>query len=167
MIYKAVQASMPNKDGKKLYHHSLVKFNKVVTTQGLGEEIAKKASLTPGDVHNVIRNLMEVMRDKLLNSQSVKLDGLGSFTMIAHSRGYGVELEKDVNPSQIKYLKCQFTPEYKQADGSSRTRALTTGVEYVHINTLAKSLAGIVDVVDPDTDNSGGGNDIGGGGSLG
>ena len=40
----------------------------------------------------------------------------------------------------MKYLKCQFTTEYKQADGTSRTRAITSGVEYVHVNSLMKGL---------------------------
>ena len=53
------------------------------------EVIAEKSSLTPGDVHNVIRNLMTVMRSQLLNSRTVRLDGLGTFTMKARTRPLG------------------------------------------------------------------------------
>ena len=124
-----------------LYYPRIVKYKKVVDTQKLGELISQKASLTPGDVHSVVRNLMEVMREQLLNSKTVKLDGLGTFTMVAHAGGNGVISADKVNPGQIKYLRCQFTPEYKRADGTTTTRALTTGVEYVHINSLMQGIA--------------------------
>ena len=74
--------------------------------------IAEKSSLTPGDVHNVIRNLMTVMRSQLLNSRTVRLDVLGTFTMKARTRGKGVETPEEVNPNQVTALRCQFAPEY-------------------------------------------------------
>ena len=83
LIYKPYQANIANKAGQKLYYPRLVKFSKMVNTQKMAELIAEKASLTPGDVHNVIRNLMSVMREQLLNSRTVRLEGLGTFTMIA------------------------------------------------------------------------------------
>ena len=80
LIYKPYQANIANKAGQKLYYPRLVKFSKMVNTQKMAELIAEKASLTPGDVHNVIRNLMSVMREQLLNSRTVRLEGLGTFT---------------------------------------------------------------------------------------
>ncbi len=112
LIYKPYQATLANKEGQKLYYPRLVKFGKMVNTQKMAELIAEKASLTAGDVHNVIRNLMLVMREQLLNSRTVRLEGLGTFTMIAKAGGKGVELERKVSSSQITSLRCQFTPEY-------------------------------------------------------
>ena len=63
LIYKPYQATLANKEGQKLYYPRLVKFGKMVNTQKMAELIAEKASLTAGDVHNVIRNLMSVMRE--------------------------------------------------------------------------------------------------------
>ena len=140
LIYKAYQSSLKTKTGEKLFYPRLVKYPKVVDTQRIGEMMSRKASLTPGDVHNVIRNLMEVMREQLLNSRTVRLDGLGTFTMIAKANGKGVPTEKEVSPNQINTLNCRFTPEYKRPDGTTTTRALTMGVEYVHINELAQNL---------------------------
>lgn len=148
LIYKPYQSTMKTKDSKKLFYPRLVKMGKVVDTQKLGELIAQKASLTPGDVHNLI----EVMCEQLLNSRTVRLDGLGTFTMIAKAGGNGVETAEKVNPGQIGNLRCQFTPEYKRPEGSPATRALTEGVEYVNINELTGK---------PCT--SGGGGDEGGG----
>lgn len=90
LIYKPYQATLANKEGQKLYYPRLVKFGKMVNTQKMAELIAEKASLTAGDVHNVIRNLMSVMREQLLNSRTVRLEGLGTFTMIAKAGGKGV-----------------------------------------------------------------------------
>ena len=56
LIYKPYQATLANKEGQKLYYPRLVKFGKMVNTQKMAELIAEKASLTAGDVHNVIRN---------------------------------------------------------------------------------------------------------------
>lgn len=77
LIYKAVQSNIASKDKKKKWHPCLIKMGNVVDTQMIGETIAERSSLTAGDVHNVIRNLMAVMREQLLNSRTVKLEGIG------------------------------------------------------------------------------------------
>ena len=64
------------------------------------------------------------------------------------------------NCSQITSLRCQFTPEYTRAANGSATRALTTGVEFVHIKDVAGSFVAD-DVVDKDPDD---GDEPGGGG---
>ena len=158
LIYKPYQANMANKEGQKLYYPRLVKIGKVVNTQKMAELIAEKASLTAGDVHNVIRNLMSVMREQLLNSRTVRLEGLGTFTMVAKAGGRGVELESKVSSTQIVSLRCQFTPEYTRSAGVA-TRALTAGVEFVHVKDVAKGSIGTGETPDPEDpdDPSGGG----------
>ena len=153
MFYKAVQSSLPNKEGKKLFYPSLVKVNNVVTTQDLAEKIAYSSSMTEGDVHGVIRNLMVAMRQELLNSQTVKLDGLGSFTFRACAKGKGVETAEEVDPSQIKLLRCHFTPEGKRNGSGGTTRAMTTGIKYQR----ADGLSGVT-TDDLEIDGGGGGN---------
>ncbi len=66
----------------------------------------------------------------------------------------------EVSSSQITSLRCQFTPEYTRAANGSATRALTTGVEFVHIKDVAGSFVAD-DVVDKDPDD---GDEPGGGG---
>ena len=103
LLYYARQSQLKTKDGVKQWHLTLKKVGRAVSLQQLGEMVAEKCSATPGDVHNVIRNLMSVMRMQLLNSRTVRLDGLGTFTVIARTRGKGVDNEKDVNPNQVSY----------------------------------------------------------------
>ena len=120
LFYYARQSQIATKEGVKTWHLSLKKVGKVVDTQLLAESIAEKSSLTPGDVQNVIRNLMSTMR----------LNGLGTFTMKARTRGKGTVKAEDVNPNQVTALRCQFTPEYTRPAAIGTTRALLQGVEF-------------------------------------
>ena len=146
LFYYARQSSLATKEGAKLWHLSLKKVGRAVDSQQLAEVIA---------VHNVIRNLMTVMRSQLLNSRTVRLDGLGTFTMKARTRGKGVVKSEDVNPNQVTALRCQFTPEYTRPAAIGTTRALLQGVEFekwTGVVTDGKDDAG-------DGGNSGGGSD--------
>lgn len=138
LIYKPVKSNLKTKTGEQMWHLNLVKFPQVIETKQLAEEIAEKASLTVGDVENTIRNLMSVMRTHLLGSYSVRLEGLGTFTIIARTRGKGVPTAKEVNPNQINSLRCQFTPEYFRPAAMGTTRALLQGVKFTHIDELNK-----------------------------
>ena len=155
LLYYARQSQLKTKDGVKQWHLTLKKVGRAVSLQQLGEMVAEKCSATPGDVHNVIRNLMSVMRMQLLNSRTVRLDGLGTFTMKARTRGKGVVKSEDVNPNQVTALRCQFTPEYTRPAAIGTTRALLQGVEFekwTGVVTDGKDDAG-------DGGNSGGGSD--------
>lgn len=138
LIYKPVQSTIKNKEGVKTWHIGLVKFPQVIGTLKLAKLIAEKASLTEGDVQSTIRHLMPVMREQLINSHSVRLEGLGTFTLVARTRGKGVATAKEVNPQQISSLRCQFTPEYFRPAGMSTTRAITEGVQFTHIDEFSK-----------------------------
>ena len=83
---------------------------------------------------------MSTMRMHLLNSRTVRLNGLGTFTMKARTRGKGTEKAEDVNPNQVTALRCQFTPEYTRDAGGNITRALIQGASYIHVNQLTKAL---------------------------
>lgn len=134
LFYDARQSQLQTKKGEKLWHLNLVKVGKVVSLQELAEMIAEKSSLTPGDVHNVVRNLMTVMRSQLMNSRSVRLDGLGTFTMTARTKGNGVVKAEDVNPNQVSSLICHFRDEYTRPAALGTTRALLQGVQFEKVN---------------------------------
>ena len=141
LFYRPVQSPIANKEGVKKWHLNLVKVGKIVNTQQLAESIAEKSSLTPGDVQNVVRNLMSTMRVELLNSRTVRLEGLGTFTRKARTSGKGVDASDEVNPNQITMLRCQFTPEYFRPAAIGTTRALIQGVQFAPAD-LLKNLGG-------------------------
>ena len=157
LLYYARQSQLKTKDGVKQWHLTLKKVGRAVSLQQLGEMVAEKCSATPGDVHNVIRNLMSVMRLQLLNSRTVRLDGLGTFTVMARTRGNGVDHEKDVTPNQVKSLHFMFTPEYTRPAALGTTRALWQGVEF-------EKWTGKVTSGDGTPDDGGSGNSGGDGG---
>ena len=128
--FKARKSAVKNKQGKQLWFPVLVKEGGMVTSHQIARKIAEKSSLTPGDVYNVIDGLIGELNDKLMNGHSVKLDGLGSFTVIAKASGNGVETPEEVNSSQIKTLRIQFTPSYKRTPMQGITRAMYEGVEF-------------------------------------
>lgn len=158
LLYYARQSQLKTKEGAKQWHLALKKVGRAVNLQQLGEMVAEKCSATPGDVHNVVRNLMSVMRLQLLNSRTVRLDGLGTFTVIARTRGKGVDAEKDVSPNQVTSLHFMFTPEYTRPAALGTTRALWQGVEFEKWTGKDAADGG----KDPD-DGNGGGSDGDGG----
>ena len=158
LLYYARKSQLKTKECVKRWHLALKKVGRAVNLQQLGEMVAEKCSATPGDVHNVVRNLMSVMRLQLLNSRTVRLDGLGTFTVIARTRGKGVDAEKDVSPNQVTSLHFMFTPEYTRPAALGTTRALWQGVEFEKWTGKDAADGG----KDPD-DGNGGGSDGDGG----
>ncbi len=130
LFYKSRQSTFESKDKKKKWFPRLVKVGKMVETEVLAQQIAFSSSLTPGDVQNVLANLTEVMRQHLMNSRSVRLAGLGSFTVIAKAGGNGVDTAEEVNPNQINTLRIQFTPSYTRNTIEGTTRAMFSGISF-------------------------------------
>ena len=157
LLYKAVQSSLATKDGKKKWYPSLVKLGSPVTTKQLGIEVSKRSSMAPGDTMNVVDTVMDVIRQYLMNGRSVRLDDLGTFTVIANAKGHGVDTEEEVTSKQIQALKIRFTPSYTRNAIEGTTRAMYADIQFEKYEPKGKgSGAGIDpgddddDVVDPD-----------------
>ena len=98
------------------------------------KEIAELSSLTPGDTKNVIDNLVTVMTRHLQASESVTLDGLGTFRFTLVATGKGAENEEDVTTGQST-LKVRFLPaSTRHLDGSLATRSLVNGARFVRFD---------------------------------
>ncbi|MCD7902033.1 MAG: HU family DNA-binding protein [Bacteroides sp.] len=136
LLYKAVQSNMASEDGENKWYPHLVKSSKRATTETLAEEIARRSSLSPGDVHNVIQNLTDCMRLHLLNSESVHLDGFGTFTVKASSAGNGVSTAEEVSHKQINHLTVHFTPRYKRIPTMGVRYPMFYGAEFVRIDQI-------------------------------
>ena len=65
-----------------------------------------------------------------MNSFSVNLEGLGTFTVVAKSQGTGVATAEEVKPSQINRLRVQFTPTATRTSNGTFTRSMTDGVTF-------------------------------------
>lgn len=130
LLYKTIQSIMKNKAGEQLFHPRAVHIATIGTNQ-LAKEIAEYSSLSTGDVKNSIDNLVTVMTKHLHSSESVTVDGLGTFSLILRSRGKGAATAAEVSASQAA-LQIRFTPCYtKNQDKTVATRSLITGVRCV------------------------------------
>ena len=107
-----------------------------MTAREIGAEVAKRSSMAPGDVLNVIDTMMDIIHQNLLNSRSVCLDGLGTFTVTCRSAGNGVDTEDDVTSNQITELKVRFTPSYTRSKFEGTTRAMFAGVTFERIDNI-------------------------------
>ena len=86
ILYGPFQSILKNKDGKKLFYPRVLRAGNVSTSQ-ISKEIAAYSSLSPGDVKNTLDNLVTVVAQHLQASESVTLDGFGTFRMVMKSGG--------------------------------------------------------------------------------
>lgn len=126
VLYESFQSSLKNKEQQRLYHPRVVLVGNVSTDQ-IAHEIAAYSSLSSGDVKNTIDNLVTVMTQHLQASQSVTLDGLGTFRITMHSSGKGVPTAEEVSAGQAT-LMVRFRPASRRnPDGTVATRSMLTG----------------------------------------
>ena len=133
VIYKSFQSVLANKAGKKLFYPRVILTGNVSTSK-VAQEIAELSSLSTGDSKNVIDNLVSVMTRHLQSSESVTLDGLGTFRLSMKSTMNGVEDAAKVSATQAT-LQVRFLPAAKrQLNGTVATRSLVTGVKCVRFD---------------------------------
>lgn len=151
LIFKPVRSSIANKAGNRLFHPCLIKMD-TVDLPAIAKEITELSSVSPGDVHSVITNLMSSMRRHLLNSNSVKLNGFGTFTIIAHSNDHGVPTEEEVSASQISRLVIRFMPQYTRSPFAGKKTRFYDGVVFRSLADMEESLKnnGVLDQHDDD-----------------
>ena len=132
VIYKGKQSSIANKEGERLYYPYVVLTGNVSTNQ-IAKEISELSSLTTGDVKNVIDNMVTVVRRHLQSSESVTLNGFGTFRYTLKS-DYGVKTMKEVSATQGG-LAVRFLPaSTRNGDGTLATRSLTEGARFTRLD---------------------------------
>lgn len=159
VFYKPYQSVLADKaSGKKLFYPRVVRAGNVNSAQ-LSKEIAAYSSLSTGDVKNTLDNLVTVMTQHLQSSESVSVDGLGTFRMVMVSRGNGVETSDKVSAAQAS-LTVRFQPATtKNLDRTVATRSMVTGAKCARYDKLSSSSGGSGNGGNPD---DGGNPDSGG-----
>ncbi len=133
VIFEPLQSTRANKAGKKLFYPR-VRLTGNVETDQVAREIAELSSLTSGDVKNVIDNLITVVARHLQASESVTLNGFGSFRYTLNKVAAGVENAEDVTITQSK-LMVRFIPACtRNANRTTATRSLVTGARCVRFD---------------------------------
>lgn len=125
LFFQKIKKKMSN--GK--WYPSLIAVGKPAGTQEIAERLARESTLSPADVHAVIRALPTVMADIMAESRVVNLEGLGSFRYTVTSTGNGVDTEDKVSAAQIKAVRVQFTPA-RQKQGTTYSRSLVGNLSF-------------------------------------
>lgn len=161
VLYKPFQSTLEDKKSKKkLFYPRVVRSGNVDSAQ-LSKEIAAYSSLSPGDVKNTLDNLVTVMAQHLQSSESVSVDGLGTFRIVMVARGKGVETSDEVSAAQAT-LTVRFQPATtKKLDRTLATRSMVTGAKCARYDKLVSTSG------NEGGGNSGGDNQPGGGGDAG
>lgn len=100
-------------DSDNLYFAVAVQTG-MMDTAKLAEIIQRNCSMKKSDVLAVLTELVEVMKDSLQNSMTVKLDGFGTFKLGVKSIGAETE-EKFTVTKNIVGLRCNFLAEGKKS----------------------------------------------------
>jgi predicted histone-like DNA-binding protein len=85
-----------------------VRVQDVVSFEKVCDKIADRSTASNGDVEIVIAGLMKVLKEHLLDGDTVQVGKLGHFRMIAGSRGVGAK--GDFNVSCFKAPRIIFSP---------------------------------------------------------
>lgn len=130
ILYKICRSSLNNKEGLKLFHPRTV-YVGAVNTEQIAREISEYSSLSKGDTKNVIDNLVTVMTKHLQASETVTLDGLGTFRIVMVSKGMGAKTGEEVSPAQAS-LRVRFSPAFtRNANRTVATRSFVDGARCI------------------------------------
>ena len=106
-------------------------YARAVSTNQIGlnevsQRIQQNCSMKRSDVKAVLEELIEVLTQELQNSHSVKLDGLGTFSMGLTSTG--TVTVREFNAAQnVVGLHVNFLPDRKRGTDKKYIIALTNG----------------------------------------
>lgn len=162
VLYKPFQSVLEDKNKKKLFHPRVI-YTANISTWELAKEIAEYSSLSTGDVKNTLDNLVTVAGHHLRASETVTLDGFGTFRMVMKSNSKGVETPEKVSAAQAS-LTVRFLPCYtRNPDRTTASRSLVTGAKCVRFDLADSPASGGGEGGKPDGGGSGEGDDGGGG----
>ena len=137
----------------KWFAHS--KSVETMNTRKLSQHISEHGSIyTPDVVFGVLEKFRSCLVEMLLESKSVKIDGLGTFYTTIENEPGGAAKEEDFNVQKnLKALHIRFKPEGEQEMNIS-SREFFKKAEFVNVDSIMGG----------EKDSSGGGSSSSGGG---
>lgn len=93
---------------KELYYACSRRGN-IIGFKELSEVITESTSLTPGDLGSALITLNRYLKLYLSIDYSVKLSGIGSFSVAVTSDGF--ENPEDITPDKVRASKIVYTPD--------------------------------------------------------
>ena len=133
VLFKLYQMQREFKDGRQdnsngKWYARAVHVGEI-NTAGIAEIIQRNCSMKKSDVQAVLSELVEVIHDKLAESYTVRLDGIGIFKIGLKATG-STDLKEFSVAENIKGLRVNFLPAYTVDSATGqRTTALTAGIK--------------------------------------
>jgi predicted histone-like DNA-binding protein len=121
--FNVVERPNPQTNERKWY--ASPKLTGKRTLKELSKDLSEVSSLSSGDVQNVIANLIEQLPKWLMEGDSVKLDGFGTFRLSFSSKG---ETSKEqVTANSITDIYILFEPDDEIKARVRKTKANPIG----------------------------------------
>lgn len=117
--YHKVQNKIKDSANYNQWYGRAVVLGKI-STKELAEEISHSTTVTYADIMAVLIELSEGVKRHILNSQSVKLDGLGTFRVGLQT--VGTDKKEDFDASKVRNARVVFLPE-------TSVKVVSTGVK--------------------------------------
>ncbi|MGL5787525.1 MAG: HU family DNA-binding protein [Bacteroidales bacterium] len=109
--YRLVQKLNPlNVEAPKKWY-AQAESKDMLTMKALSKRIARQSTASRADVNLVITALMEEMEEMLMNGNSVKLEGIGTFYMTLNGIGADSQEEYSSNLVRKKYIRFRADKE--------------------------------------------------------
>ena len=121
--FNVVEKTNPITKEKKWYATTRLTGNRDL--KNLSKDLSEVSSLSAGDVQNVIANLIDQLPKWLMEGDSVKLDGFGTFRLSFSSAGEVVK--EDITADSIKDIYILFEPDVAIKERVSKTKVNPIG----------------------------------------
>jgi len=121
--FNVVERPNPLTKEKKWYATPRLTGNRDL--KNLSKDLAEVSSLSAGDVQNVIVNLIDQLPKWLMEGNSVKLDGFGSFRLSFTSTGEA--LKENVTADSIDDIHIIFDADVAIKDRINKTKVHPMG----------------------------------------
>ena len=120
VLYIPFQFVLEDENHEKLFHPRTIHTANVSTSQ-IAKEIVAYSSLSVSDVKNTMDNFVTLVTQHLQPSESVTLDGFGTFRIIIKSNGKGVKTPDIVSAAQASLTVCFFPCSTRNFDRTTAT----------------------------------------------
>ena len=121
--FNVIERANPQTREKKWYATTRLTGNRDL--KNLSKDLSEVSSLSAGDVQNVIANLIDQLPKWLMEGDSVKLDGFGTFRLSFSSAGEAVK--EDITADSIKDIYILFEPDAAIKERVSKTKVNPIG----------------------------------------
>ncbi len=124
LYFKIMEAKSEALKKKGFYPRSVM--TEQVGLDVLSERIQRNCTAKKSDCLAVLTELVEVMKDELQNSHSVKIDGFGTFRIGISSK---LSEKKEDVAKNIKGFRINFYPDYTVDKGTGRQKQFLQGLK--------------------------------------